>query len=310
MSIAFSPAGTPSRARIIVCIAAVVACLPYAALKIAWIAGSDIGTADADAAALMHETTTVVGNAITLSMELGAVAIVAALTFVRRIPSLLVVGPIWLGTGLLAPVVVGLPLGLVIQAVVGGAPAPGDSGLHGWVFAVVYGGFIIQAPLLFGAFALRAAHHWPWVFRLRAHNITRGAAYPLQLFIARTAIGVGALIALVYAFWTIDAETFFGPSGFDTAAQRTFLAVNGLFPLAGALGVHALVLRRRSESLRVPLALAWVGSAAAVATAVLPLAEAARFGSFVASVGGMTGVALAITALLVLADTPPPDVGR
>ena len=302
MAIALSRTSVPSRARIVVCVAAVVACLPYAALKIAWIAGSDIGTADADAADLMHDTTTVVGNVITLSMEVGAVAVVSALTFVRRIPSLLLVGPIWVGTGLLAPVVVGLPIGVVVQALAGGAPAPDDSGLHGWVFLLVYGGFIVQAPLLVGAFLLRAAHEWPWVFRLRADDVARGATYSVQLLVARTAIVVGLLIALAYALWTVDADAFLGPVGFDTAAQRTFLATNGIFPLAGAIGALALVRRPRPGSLRAPLVLAWVGSAASFSTAVLPLAEAGRFGSFVVCLGGMTGVALAITALLVLTD--------
>lgn len=302
MAIALAQTSTPSRARIVLCLAAVVACLPYAALKIAWIAGSDIGTADAEAAELMHDTTTVVGNLITLALEIGAVAIVAALTFVRRIPTLLLVGPIWVGTGLLAPVVVGLPIGIVVQTLAGGAPAPDDSGLHGWVFILVYGGFIVQAPLLVGAFVLRATHHWPWVFRLRATDITPGPTYPLQLLVARTAIVVGTLIAVVYALWTIDVDAFLGPVRFDTAAQRTFLAVKGIFPLAGAAGVLALVRRDRQGSLLVPVVLAWVGSASSFSTAILPLGDNSQLGSLVVSVSGMTGVALAITALLVLTD--------
>lgn len=308
MTIALSRSETPSRTRLAICIAAVAACLPYAALKIAWIAGSDIGTADADAADLMHDTATVIGNVVTLGLELGAVAIVAALTFVRRIPPLLVLGPIWVGTGLLAPVVIGLPTGLAAQAVAGGAPAPDDSGLHGWVFVLVYGGFIIQAPLLVGAFLLRAADQWPWVFRLHGPDVIRGATYPLQALMARVAVVVGMLIAIVYALWTIDANAFYGPNGFETVAQRTFLAVDGAFPIAGALGVLALVRRARPGSMRVPLGAAWIGSAASFSAAVLPLMDhESAFGSFVASVSGMLGVGLAITALLVLADARPPD---
>ncbi|UYM06477.1 hypothetical protein [Solicola gregarius] len=302
MTIVVPESASPSRTRVALCVAAVIACIPYAVLKIAWIAGSDLGTEDAEAAELMHETSTVIANVMTLGLELGAVAIVAGLTFVRRIPPFLLVGPIWVGTGLLAPVAVGLPIGLVAQGIAGGAPAPDDGGLHGWVFALVYGGFIIQTPLLVGAFALHVTHRWPWVFRLRGRDITPGSTYALQLLMARTALVVTALLAVVSILWAIDAEAFAGPSGFETVAQRTFVLTGGVLPLAGALGAHALVRRRREGPLLRPLAATWVGSATAFATVALPSAGQTGFESFVSAVSGMTGVALAITGLLVLID--------
>ena len=310
MSIAITRSAAPSRTRIAIFTAAVIACLPYAALKIAWIAGSDVGTEDAAAADLMHESTTVIANVLTLGLELSAVVIVAALTFVRRIPALLLIGPIWVGTGLLAPVALGLPIGLAVQGIVGGAPAPDDGGLHGWVFALVYGGFILQAPLLIAAFVLHVVDRWPWVFRLRSRDITAGSTYDLQLLMARTGLVVTTLLAIVNALWAVDAEAFAGPSGFETVAQRTFVLTGGLLPLLGAIGAHALVRRNRYDALIVPLSATWVGSATAFATVALPSMGQTGFESFVNAVSGMTGTALAITALLVLVDARPPDLGR
>ena len=295
----------PSRARLTICIVAAVACAPYAALKILWIFGSDIGTEDAAAADLMHQTSTVVANVITLGMELSAVGIVVGLTFVRRIPPLLLLGPVWVGTGLLAPFAFGLPLGLAAQGIAGGSPAPDDGGLHGWVFAVVYGGFITQTPLLIGAFVLHIRHRWPWVFRLRGRDLVAGSTYDLQLLMARTALVVTALLGAVYVLWTIDADAFAGPSGFETVAQRTFVFVRGLLPVGGAVGVYSLVRQRRSGSMFGAVAAAWTGSGAAFAAVCLPSMDQTGFESFVNAVSGMSGVALAITGLLVLIDARP-----
>lgn len=55
----------------------------------------------------------------------------------QRIPALLIAGPIWLGVGLLAPIALGVPVGLAAQALAGGSPAPADNGLQGWAYACV-----------------------------------------------------------------------------------------------------------------------------------------------------------------------------
>ena len=71
-------------------------------------------------------------------------------------PAVLLLIPVWVGTGLLAPIALGVPLGLAAQAIAGGSPVPAHNGLHGWVYAVVYGGFAVQAVCLLTAFALYA----------------------------------------------------------------------------------------------------------------------------------------------------------
>ncbi|GHF21329.1 hypothetical protein GCM10017786_64110 [Amycolatopsis deserti] len=42
---------------------------------------------------------------------------------------MLVLGPIWIATGLPAPIALGLPVGLVVRVVLGGSPSPDVSAL-------------------------------------------------------------------------------------------------------------------------------------------------------------------------------------
>jgi hypothetical protein len=83
------------------------------------------------------------------------------------VPAVLVLIPVWVGTGLLAPIALGVPLGLAAQAIAGGSPVPAHNGLHGWVYAVVYGGFAVQAVCLLTAFALYARDRWDHPLALR-----------------------------------------------------------------------------------------------------------------------------------------------
>lgn len=297
-----SSVAPPTRARIAVCVAAAIACIPYACLKIAWIAGSTVGIADAETADTMGGAEFRAANAVTLGLELGAVAVVAALTFTwgRRIPAPLVLMPLWVGAGLLAPVVIGLPAGLLVQAFVGGSPAPDANGLHGWIYAMVYGGFILQAPLLLAAFVLHAKARWPWVFRARGCDAGPGTTPALQRLVAGFALAGTGLYAVAHAGWAATGGLG-GPTGFETAAQRTFLLVDGVLPLVGAFGV--LVLVRRGGTRLLPAAVAaWIGSGTAFASTLMASKDESQVEAVLQSIGGMSGVAMAITGLLVLLD--------
>lgn len=115
-----------------------------------------MGSPTAAGAASLHDPRHTVGNLVTLAMEL--VAVLHALALVdrrgRKLPAAAVLVPLWVGSGLLAPIGLGLPFGLLAQGFAGGSPA--DNGLHGWVYAVVYGGLLVQAVALASAFALHA----------------------------------------------------------------------------------------------------------------------------------------------------------
>jgi hypothetical protein len=246
-----------ARRRQLACAATVLACLPYLALKAAWLAGSSVGEAPGAASAGMHDQRYVVGNMVTLGMDLVAVALVLALTFPwgRRVPGVLLAAPVWVATGLLAPVALGLPVGLLVQALAGGAPAAGDNGLDGWVYAVAYGGFVVQALGILAAFWWHARERWPE--RLAALPVAGG---PGLAAAAAMAAGFG----LLHLVWAVAGSAAGGPGGFETAAQRTYLAVTGLLVLAGAVAVAAsgrLGAGRLGPALP---ALAWVGTAVTV----------------------------------------------
>ena len=117
------------RLRTVAAVAAIASCLPYAALKVAWLTGSSVGSATAAGAASLHDGRHTAGNVATLAMEL--VAVMLALAFGHRrgqvLPAAIVLLPVWVGTGLLAPLALGLPLGLVAQAIVGAPRARGTA---------------------------------------------------------------------------------------------------------------------------------------------------------------------------------------
>lgn len=49
--------------------------------------------------------------------------------------------PIWVAAGLLAPIVLAVPLGTLLRTLFSSQPLTGDAnGLQGWVYGIVYGG--------------------------------------------------------------------------------------------------------------------------------------------------------------------------
>ena len=318
-------APTPSanrmrRMRAAAAAAAIAACLPYAALKVAWLTGSSVGSATAVGAASLHDGRHSVGNVVTLAMELVAVTLALALSHRRgqTLSAAVVLIPVWVGTGLLAPIALGLPLGIVAQAIVGGSPAPADNGLHGWVYAVVYGGFVVQAVALMTAFILYARVRWGERLRLRMLEPAPGPA-------PRLLAGAGAAAALVYAVanfaWAVGGESLAAPPNFDTAAQKSLLVSTGLLALAGASAVCQLVhrrnMRRHSESDRLwaPLTLGWVGSASTFASGLSQYALAAEASpdpptSLLLALGTISGVMMGAAALLAIAGPPGRDPVR
>lgn len=248
------------RARLLVGWGAVAACGPYLTLKLAWLTGSGVGTTGSGAA-VMADTKHVVGNLLTVGMD--SVAIVVALAFTygwgQRLPAWLVLGPIWIGTGLLAPIALGLPVGMVVQGFAGGSPAASDNGLEDWVYGIVYGGFTLQAVLLVTAFILYARVRWPEVFRLRTKEVRAASSGQNRL------IAVGALVAVAYGVLSV-VWAFTGTTAAETAAQKTFWVIQGVLSVAGAVGLLALAYRWGRGRLLLPLVAAWIGTGVVVAS--------------------------------------------
>jgi hypothetical protein len=144
--------------------ATVAAMLPYLAIKTAWILGSEIGVAEPG---LMRTTPFVVGNLLTAGMELAGAGLALALVhrWGQRTPTWLLLFPMGVASGLLAPVMLAAPLGFLAESLTGmgatGGLDAGDgpaSGLQGWVYAVVYTGFTLQGAGLAVAFAPADSH--------------------------------------------------------------------------------------------------------------------------------------------------------
>lgn len=276
-----------------------------------------MGSATALGAASLHDGRHSVGNVATLAMELVAVMLALALGHRRgqKLPAAVVLIPVWVATGLLAPIALGLPLGIVAQAIVGGSPAPADNGLQGWVYAVVYGGFVVQGVALLTAFILYARVRWAELLRLRRRELAPGPT-------PRLLAGAGAVAAVVYAVaniaWAVAGESLAAPPNFDTAAQKSLLVSTGFLALAGASAVGQLVhqrsLRRLSASDRlwVPLTLGWVGSATTFASGLSQYALAADASpnpstSLLLALGTISGVMLGVAALLAIVGPPRRD---
>lgn len=229
-----------SRLRIRICVATVLACLPYTLLKIAWVLGWGIGVTDAG-----FTDISLGANSVTGFMDLVAIVLAVALVHPagRRIPTFLVAGPLWIGIGLLVPVAGGFAFGSIAQlATGGGSPAEADGGLQPWVFLVVYGGFVLQAVLLGAGFTLYARERWPWLFAGGREPGDAGPTRPLQnllggLFVP-AALGFGALCV----GWAVTGGgRFLDPS----TAQRVMLVGTGALGVAGAVAFVALMLGHR-----------------------------------------------------------------
>nr|WP_306943724.1 hypothetical protein [Streptomyces phaeochromogenes] len=257
----------PSRVRRVLCAVAVVACLPYIALKAAWLGGSRLGIPEGSSL-LDHRAAMAVANGA--SVLLDSAVIVLALLLTRpwglRVPAWLLVFPMWVATGLLAPIMTGYPLQLIVRAFGGTVNKAADTGrepfLDEWVFGVVYTGFIVQGLALGTLFVLYARDRWGRLWREWPAGRGRTAQ--------RTAALVAGIVALfpaaLHLLWACGSAT-----GLDEARaeDRTgdFHVLEGMYVVflaAAVTGAYLLAFRRsgRTLSVKVPLALAWTGSGA------------------------------------------------
>uniref|UniRef100_A0AAU2VB87 LigA protein n=1 Tax=Streptomyces sp. NBC_00003 TaxID=2903608 RepID=A0AAU2VB87_9ACTN len=249
---------------------AIASCLPYLALKIAWISGSRLGIPE-HSLLLEHRAFMALANGGTVLMD-GCV-IVLALLLTRpwglRVKAWLLALPMWLATGLLAPVMTGYPLQLLVRALSGTAGRPSDPAsapyLDEWVFGVVYTGFIIQGLTLGTLFALYARDRWGHLWRGRTGELPQGTVRPATRTAAVAVAVLSLLPAGMHALWSTGSATGLSPSMADgrTSDQYVVEALFAAFAVVGAAGVLMLAFGLgRSLPLRVPLALAWLGSGA------------------------------------------------
>lgn len=247
-----APARRVSRLRRRICIATVLVCLPYTLLKVAWLSGWPVGVADGG-----FTDTTRVANGVTAGLDV--VAILLAIGFVapwaRRIPAFLVAFPVWIATGLLAPVMMGFLVGAPLQLLIDGSnPFLGDEVLAPWVFGIVYGGFVLQAALLLPAFVLYARDRWPTVTAGGTEG-RGGRTDALQNVLGMVFIVAAVVFAVVQLGWaTVGGGSFGEPD----VPQRSLFAGSALAALGAAVAGVGLI--RGGALTRTRLSLSWLGS--------------------------------------------------
>ncbi len=304
MTQSLAPAAVPGPAvrlsgpRRILRAVAVLSCVPYLGLKAAWIAGSQVGVPERSG--LLDDR---VGMAVIngLSVLVDSAVIVLALVLTRpwglRVPAWLLAFPVWVATGLLAPIMAGFPAQLVVRAF--GGSSASDQGhepfLHEWVFTVVYTGFILQGLALGGLFVLYARDRWGYLWRGRVWELPVGVVGPAHRALAAVAAVLALLPLTLHVLWAcgVTAGLSEGRAADRGGDFHVLEAVHAVFLVAAVAGGFLLAFRRgRALPAAVPLGLAWVGSGAA-----------ACWGGWLtlASLGGVEDIADRPTPLMNLA---------
>lgn len=247
---------------------AILACVPYVSLKVAWVAGSEIGI-PAGSVLLDHPRMMVVANAVTVVADALVVVLALLLTqaWGRRFPAWLLALPVWAATGLLVPIMTGYPTQLVVAAVAGDgkAAAPAEPFLDPWVFGVVYGGFILQGLALGTLFVLYARDRWGRLWSGRLGALSARTSGPGVRAVALAGSVTALASATPHLLWATGSTTGLSARRIaERDADFHVLEAQWLCFLAVAAVATLLLVLRRPTRLRVrtTLALAWTASAA------------------------------------------------
>lgn len=238
---------------------AAMAVTPYLLIKILWTLGLFLPTEQ------MADTSWRIINAVTA--VLAAIGIFLALAFCRpwgeRLPAWLVALPIWVGTGLLVPM-------LLIAPVLGPAAMIRDQEAGAadfWVYEQIFVmislfGIGIFLPLALAGYVMA---RWPEALSgTTAYKESPGNTLRLQIILARLVASGCILLGIIKMFWAVG-----GSFGIDPASMGErdvwwhLLSLSAsVWSFAGAWGILVISSRRGSRWFLPPMAAAWISSGA------------------------------------------------
>ncbi|OMF58877.1 hypothetical protein BK138_10465 [Paenibacillus rhizosphaerae] len=234
-----------------------IAVSPYLLIKIAWTFGLFMPTDQ------MGDPSWRIANAVT--MVLAAACILLAMSFCRpwgeRLPSWLVALPVWVGTGLLVPM-------LLIAPILGPAAINRDmeaGTADFWVYEQIFVmvslvGVGICLPIALVGYAKA---RWPEALggRIDCGNLP-GDTRKLQLTLTRFVAGGCILLAIIKIFWAAGGTLGIEPSKMDDRDiwWRLLSLSTGVWAFAGAWGLLVLTSRRGSRRFLPPMAAVWISS--------------------------------------------------
>jgi hypothetical protein len=260
------------------------ACLPYLTLKVLWTLDLPVGVTDRSQ---LHSNEWVAGNAVMAVVQLAAVALVLALVrpWSARVPTWLLLFPVWVGTGLLFQVVVGSAL-VGLSSTTSQGSGMDTGGIAPWVYVVVYTSFAVQGAALAIAFTCHVRARWGRLLGERtgdilASPIPRVRPWPERHLgaLAQMVAVLALVVALVFAYWAAGGSMGLSEvRPHDAFGMQASRAVGAVIAAAGLLGLAGSWGRERPFWL--PAALTWIGSGAMVAFDLLTVVVNRLFSIF------------------------------
>ena len=256
-----TPTAVPAqRLRRIFGYGVIVAVLPYLVLKVLWVAGVMVGIPE-DSQAYSGWAA---ANAATGVIDFVAILLALALTqnWGMRLPSWLVVVPIWIGTGFLVPAFVEVVVNFAQGMIASGQLVRVDNGLvEDWTYVIVGSSFALQGLLLAGAFVLYTRRRWGTATAELPAGTERGTTVGVQRVLLITGSVLAALVAVLHLYQAVAAPASWRVGAW-TFATRLVEGVEGAAAVLAVLGALTLAGSRLLRSFRSAVVCVWIGAGA------------------------------------------------
>ena len=290
--------------------ASAIAVSPYLIIKIAWTFGIFMPTEQ------MGDSSWRTANAVTLVLAL--VGILLALAFSmewgEKLPVWLVALPVWVGTGLLVPMVLLAPV--LAPAAMMRDQQMGSADI--WILEQVLVmislvGIGICLPFAVAGYVRK---RWPEAILgpLYLESLPGNSQY-LQISLARLIATGCVLLGVIKIYWSAGGTIGINPSLVDNRDVWWHLLSlsTGVWAFVGAWGVLVLTTRRGAKKFFPPMAAAWVSSGmlfsfnlfnqlSSTRPDAQPVLESSMAHVITTELGSVLGVMMGFTVLMILQD--------